>query len=232
MSSLREDDIVLCTVRKIEGTTVFLDVEGNGTGSMTLSEVAPGRIRSLREFITIGKKIVCKILRIRDGHPELSLRRVTAKERELVKDRHKKEKTLLSALSSVLGDKAHETVNKIKESYDIEEFLNLVKENPETLEKFISKSKIESVQKLFLEKPEKEKEIKKIITARTLSESGISDLKSLLDIDNAEIRYLGSSSFSVSVKDNDFKKANAKMEEIIRKLKEKAKNLHIQFDVK
>jgi translation initiation factor 2 alpha subunit (eIF-2alpha) len=230
--TLREDDIVLCTVKKIEGTTIFLEVEGNGTGTMPLSEVAPGRIRNLREFITVGKKVVCKILKIRDGHPELSLRRVTAKERELVKDRYKKEKTLISALTSILGDNAQKIVIKIKESYDIEEFLKMVKESPNVLEKFVPEQKIDSVQKLFLEKPEKEKEIKRVIIARTLSESGLNDLKSLLNIDNAEIRYLGSSNFSMSVKDTDFKKANAKMEEIIKALKDKAKHLHIQFDVK
>ena len=91
---LKEDDIILCIVKRIEGTTVFLDIEDNGNliqGTMIFSEVSPGRIRNIREYVVPNKKVVCKILRIRDGHPELSLRRVTAKEREFILEIYKKE---------------------------------------------------------------------------------------------------------------------------------------------
>ncbi len=90
----KEDEIVLCTVKRIEGTSVFLTIEGGGEGSMTFSEVSPGRIRNIREFIVPNKKIVCKVLRIKGTQIELSLRRVTAKEREEVLEWYTKEKTL------------------------------------------------------------------------------------------------------------------------------------------
>ena len=61
---LKEDEIVMCTVKSIEGTTVFLEIESNGTGSMAMSEVAAGRIRNLREYVFPKKKVVCKILKI------------------------------------------------------------------------------------------------------------------------------------------------------------------------
>ena len=53
---LREDQVVMCTVKSIEGTTVFLEIEGNGTGSMAMSEVAAGRIRNLRELLAKKEK--------------------------------------------------------------------------------------------------------------------------------------------------------------------------------
>ena len=59
---LQEDDIVLCTVRRVEGTTIFLDVEANDhltEGTMIFSEVSPGRIRNIREFISPNKKTCC-----------------------------------------------------------------------------------------------------------------------------------------------------------------------------
>ena len=90
---IKEDDVVLCTVKKIQKTTVFVDVEGDGEGSIVMSEIAAGRIRNLREYVTPNKKIVCKVLRFINGHPQLSLRRVTAGERDTVLNRHKKEKT-------------------------------------------------------------------------------------------------------------------------------------------
>ena len=85
---LREDDVVMCTVKEIEGTTVFLEIEGNGTGTMVMSEVAAGRIRNLREYVFPKKKVVCKVFKIANGgHIELSLRRVTGKEREEAQER-------------------------------------------------------------------------------------------------------------------------------------------------
>ena len=57
---LEVGDIVLCTVDRIIGTTVFVGIEGNGEGSIVTSEIAPGRIRNLRDYVVPKKKIVCK----------------------------------------------------------------------------------------------------------------------------------------------------------------------------
>ena len=73
---LEEGEIVLCTVDKIIGTTVFVKIEGNGEGTITTSEIAPGRIRNLRDYVSPGRKIVCKVLRVDVNKISLSLRRV------------------------------------------------------------------------------------------------------------------------------------------------------------
>src|SRR3990167_650200 len=107
---LREDDVVMCTVKEIEGTTVFLEIEGNGAGSMVMSEVAAGRIRNLREYVFPNKKVVCKVLKIAaDKHIELSLRRVTGKEREEAQEKYKKEKTFMSLIGTLVPN-THEVV--------------------------------------------------------------------------------------------------------------------------
>jgi len=63
--TLEEGDLVLCTVEKIVGTIVFVNIDGEKKqGSIVLSEIAPGRIRNLRDYVVPKKKIVCKILRI------------------------------------------------------------------------------------------------------------------------------------------------------------------------
>lgn len=76
----QEDELVLCTVTAVQFHSVFvtLDEYGNRTGMIHISEVAPGRIRNIRDFVKEGKKIVCKVLRINQekGHIDLSLRRV------------------------------------------------------------------------------------------------------------------------------------------------------------
>jgi len=75
-----EGELVLCTVTKIFGHSVFasLDEFNNRQGMINISEVSPGRIRNLRDFVVEGKKIVCAVLRINreKGYIDLSLRRV------------------------------------------------------------------------------------------------------------------------------------------------------------
>jgi len=79
---LEVGDIVMCTVDRIVGTIVFVKIDENGEGSIILSEIAPGRIRNLREYVVPKKRIACKILRILGNRIDLSLRRVTQKEQK------------------------------------------------------------------------------------------------------------------------------------------------------
>ena len=60
-----EDEIVICTVTKIHFHSVFVNLDEYGrSGLIHISEVSPGRIRNLRDFVVEGKKVVCKVLRI------------------------------------------------------------------------------------------------------------------------------------------------------------------------
>ncbi len=227
---IREDDIVMCTVKKIEGTTVFVDIEDNGQGSIVMSEIAAGRIRNLRDYVTAGKKIVCKVLKIAKDHIELSLRRVTAKEKEEIKDRYEKERNLLSMLKASTK-KPEEILKKIKQSEDIIEFLEQAKANPKSAEAFMPKSEAEAFTKILAEKKEKEKIVKKTITIKSLSSSGINDIKSSLEsAKDVEIRYLGSSKFSISSKGKDFKQAANKVLSAIETMKNKAKEKKLLFE--
>ena len=90
---LEEGQIVLCEVQKILGTTVFCKIEGDGEGTLTTSEISPGRIRNIRKYVTPGKKIVCNVLRINmeRGHIDLSLRRVNDSQRRRKMDEIKQE---------------------------------------------------------------------------------------------------------------------------------------------
>jgi translation initiation factor 2 subunit 1 len=76
-----EGDIVMCTITKIHYHSVFakLDEYFNKSGLIHISEVSPGRIRNINDYVQEGKKVVCKVLRIdeKKGHIDLSLRRVS-----------------------------------------------------------------------------------------------------------------------------------------------------------
>ncbi|MEM4271916.1 MAG: hypothetical protein QXD13_02425 [Candidatus Pacearchaeota archaeon] len=228
---LKEDDVLMCTVKKIDGATVFLEIDGNGQGSMVMSEVAAGRIRNLRDYVFPGKKVICKVLKIIGGHPQLSLRRVSAKEKKEVEEKYKKEKIFLSLLKNV-SKSPEKIMEKIKEAYEISEFFDKAKEKPQILEDFLPKKEAEELAKLIAEKKEKEKIAKKTISLKSLSESGINDIKAVLQsAKNVGISYLGSSKFLISAKAHDFKEANHKVLTAIESIKLGAKQKKLLLEV-
>jgi len=60
-----EDEIVLCKVTKIFPNSVFVELlEYHKPGMVHISEVSPGRIRNLRDFVSVDRQIICKILSV------------------------------------------------------------------------------------------------------------------------------------------------------------------------
>lgn len=229
---IKNDDLVLCTVTKIEGTTVFVSIEDNRTGTITFSEVAPGRIRNIREYVVPNKKIVCKVLRVLGDHAELSLRRVTSGERDSVMQSYKQALVLTKILKPLLKDKTDQAIEKIKDKHDILTFLDEARQTPTLWEKVLSKKEASEISTIIGEKVDAEKEAKAEIKVSSLSESGLEDIKKFLTTDKAEIRYLGSSKFSVSVKAKDYKLANQLLEQLLESLKSSAKKNNLRLEVK
>ncbi|NCN98575.1 hypothetical protein COU62_04425 [Candidatus Pacearchaeota archaeon CG10_big_fil_rev_8_21_14_0_10_35_219] len=228
---IKENDIVLCTVNRIQKTTVFLDIENNGQGTMIFAEVSPGRIRNIREYVVPGKKIVCKVLRIRNGNIELSLRRVAASERDLIMENHKREKMLLSMLKPIIKE-PEKVLEKIKASYQATEFIDEVRENPKIIEKFLKKTEAEKLSKILQEKKEKDKEVMKTIIIKSQDFDGIKKIKEILDIPEATTRYKGSSQFTIKVIAKDYKTANQIMDKILKEIEDKSKKLRVQLEIK
>ncbi|MEK6824361.1 MAG: hypothetical protein AABY02_00750 [Nanoarchaeota archaeon] len=100
------------------------------------------------------------------------------------------------------------------------------------LTKFVSKSEAETLQTLFAEKEEREKSVKKTVILKSLSPSGLYDIQQALNTTQAEIHYLGSSVFSVVVKDTDFKRANTKMSQILKEIEDRVKKHTLKLEIK
>jgi len=228
---LKEQEIVICTIKKVEGTTVFVDIEDNGEGSLVFSEIAAGRIRNLREYVHPNKKIVCKVLKIAANHIELSLRRVTGKEREEALEKYEKEKTITKILKTITTD-ADKIIEKIKEKYDLSEFYDQARENQKILSDFFKKEEIQKLSPILAEKKEKDKIVKKTLSLKTQSESGLSDIKNILDEKNVDMHYLGSGSFSISATAKDFKEADNKVKTAISNIEKKAKEKKAILEIK
>lgn len=226
---MKDGDVVLCTVKKIEKTSVFVETEDGTPGSIVFSEIAAGRIRNIRDYVSINKKIVCKVLKVHSDHLELSLRRVTGKERDEVLEKSQKERTLKSIIKAS-SKKPEEVIDKIKEEYDLSDFLDELRENPSLIEKFMSRSESEALVKILSEKKEKEKSVSRVVTIR--SKSSIDDLKEILSTDEAEIHYLGSSQFSVKKSGRDYKEAEKQLKEVLEKIQKKAKEKQAFIEIK
>ena len=123
-------------------------------------------------------------------------------------------------------------IEKIKEKYDIVEFFDSLRDNPKLLEEFVSKEEAKSLTKILSEKREKDKSVKRILVIKSFSPSGLLDIKSSLSVEGADIHYLGSSHFSISVTGKDFKEANNKLSSVLEEIKEHAKNKKIELEIK
>ncbi len=221
----KEEDLVLCTVDKVEGTTVFVKLSDNTPGTITFSEVAPGRIRNIREYVMPNKKIVCKILRINQNNLDLSLRRVSTKEKTDIMAQYKQELTSKSALNSLLKDKAKETEENILKNFpSLTEFFTQAKEDEKIISKYIPKDLVDAVKKIT-QKRKKGVEIKKIVKLKCLEPDGINRIKNIFskNNENIEITYLSAGNFQVKIKQDDYKKANIVMNTFLEEVEKKAK---------
>jgi len=226
---LEEGQIVLCTVTKIVGTTVFVRIDAyEKEGTIITSEIAPGRIRNLRDYVVPNKKIVCKILRISNkGQIDLSLRRVTAKEKRETIEAHEKEKSLTAAIKTVIAN-PEAIIKKIKEKYSLVEFFEEAKEKPEKLESLMSQEESQKMLKILSAKKEKGVSVKKKFLLRSREGDGIRRIKSILPEDAT---YISAGNFSIEIKDKNYKDANRKMEKLLKELEEKAKKNNCIFEI-
>jgi len=111
-------DLVLTSVQRITdyGAYVTLDEYGK-EGLLHISEVTSGWVRNIRDFVREGQKVVLKVLRVdtEKGHVDLSLRRVSRRERRekvLSWKRERKAESLLRSVSEKLNMPAEEVYSK------------------------------------------------------------------------------------------------------------------------
>ena len=231
---LEVGDVVLCTVDRIAGTVVFVKIDGNGEGSIIISEIAPGRIRNLRDYVVPKKKIVCKILRIsQNGNIDLSLRRVTQKEKKEVLEQYKQEKSYKSVLKSILNEKSEEIIEKIEKEQRLFDFLEEAKEDSKDLEKITGKTDAKKILDIIKTQKQKTAILKKEINLTTKNSNGLKLIKELLEnLKEVEVKYISAGKYSVKIEADDIKTADNRLKEMLKDLEEKAKKAGFEFFVK
>jgi translation initiation factor 2 subunit 1 len=116
-----EGDLVIATVKKVEsyGAYVTLDEYEGEEGLLHISEIASTWIRNIKDYVREGQKLVLKVLRVNPekGHIDLSLRRVTGREKTEKLLQWKKDKKAESIFKTAIEklNKTEEEANNIKE---------------------------------------------------------------------------------------------------------------------
>jgi translation initiation factor 2 subunit 1 len=139
-------DLVMTTIESVMDYGAYANLdEYNRRGFLHISEISSARIRNVRDFVREKQKMVLKVLRVgvEKGHIDLSLRRVTKRERiEKIKSwkKDRKAEALLQAVAEKVGMPADEVYQKagalLAEKYGLYEgFEKVVKDGLETLTK-------------------------------------------------------------------------------------------------
>jgi translation initiation factor 2 subunit 1 len=245
-----EGELVLCTVTSVQSHSVFVRIDEYGkSGMIHISEISPGRIRNIRDYVVEGKVVVCKVLKINmeRGHIDLSLRRVSEGQRREkvneIKQEQKAEKIIEFVARSMKITK-DELFTRIQENifknyptvYSVfEEVINddKVLENI-GIPKGISDKLVELIKqrikppevilngkvKVFSYEPDGVERVKKIL----LKIEGFDE--------EINISYLGGGLYSFSIRDSDYKSAEKKLKSMIEeidKLSSKQK-VHFEFE--
>jgi translation initiation factor 2 subunit 1 len=242
-----EGEIVICIVKRIQKTTVFVELEEyqNKEGIIHISEISPGRIRTIRDYVREGKRIVCKVLRKNEkyGNLDLSLRRVTTGQKlQKLKESKLNEKCIKiieSAAKQLKLDfnKTYEDINKsILQTYDgiSGAFQEVAEEEGISLKETGIEKKLADTLEKIIKTRLKPKEIKSIneLSITCPTSNGIDSIKKSIkkamafgkDNDyNLKITYISAPKYSLSVTASDPKKVEAQTEEIIELLKSEIK---------
>ena len=221
-----EGDIVLCTITNIHFHSVFVSLdEYNKAGLVHISEVSPGRIRNLRDYVSEGKKIVCKVIRIDQakGHIDLSLRRVNENQRRQKVSEMKQEQLAESIVGLVAKQRKmpveklyDEVVDKVAKEYDALYpcFHDVAREGMKLESLGVDKKLADELTEVINQRiKETVAELKGTFTITTYEKNGVVTVKEALaeakkvDESCIALRYEGGGRYKITVVTNDVKQS-------------------------
>jgi translation initiation factor 2 subunit 1 len=229
-------DLVIATIETVTdyGAYAKLD-EYNKRGLLHVSEISSSWIKNIRDHVRENQKVVLKVLRVdpEKGHIDLSLRRVTKREKKekiLSWKKDRKAETLLREVAEKLGLSSEEVYQKagalIEENYGLYEgFERVVKEGVEVLTKI---GVPENLAKAFVKVAEerirvKMVKVKGIIEVRCMKPNGVKIIRdSFLNAKKAEkakdadVRFyvVAAPRYSVEVLAENYKRAEEVLQNV------------------
>ncbi|MDO8556230.1 MAG: S1 RNA-binding domain-containing protein [Nanoarchaeota archaeon] len=244
-----EHEFVLCTVERITPNSVFvtLDDYSNKEALIHISEIAPGRIRNIRDYVKEKHKVVCIVLTSNKERNliDLSVRRVSLQHKLAVEEWHKQEMIAEKLLDSIArslkldGKDVYEKVGKqLIQGYGslfkaFQEVANLGEKALEKMkiDKKIATQLITSVQDR-IKRPEVKIHASLSISSRT--PDGIDRIKTVLkgalevvksNKQNILLHHVGAPKFNVTVTAADFKSAQRALDSFKEDVEKNGKKL-------
>lgn len=246
-----ENEFVKCTVKRIYGNTVFVYIdEYDKDGVLTIAEIAPGRIRNIRDYVVENKTIVCKVLRVipEKNHVDVSLRRVplnTMKEKlEEIKKENFAEKVyeeIANRLKTTKDKLFERTYEDIFESYDtVHDALRSILDNEENVNLFskLNENEKEVFKNVVLEwiKPSKVF-IKKNFKLKSYAPQGIDQIKEIINkgientnYDNMSVCYLAAGKYQIRVTHQENKEAQKVVNNFLNFLEQNQKKYNVVME--
>lgn len=244
-------EFVVCTVRTVKGFGAFvlLDEYPGKEGFIHITEIAPGWIKHIRDYVRERQKIVCKVIRVdpTKGHIDLSLKQVNDHQRrekikqwmceqkaeklfEIVCERAKMD------LDKAIANIGTKLVDKFGSLYAAFEAATM---DPSSFKEFKGKwvKHFIDIAKENIVPPYVE--IEGVITLRSLDVKGVLHIKNALktveEIDlppgvDIKITYLGSPKYRISVQAPDYKTAEAIMKTAVDKIQGYMKSIKGEFN--
>lgn len=231
-----EGEIVLCAITKIHYNSVFANLNEyeNKQGMIHISEISPGRIRNIRDFVEEGKIVICKVLSIdkERGHIDLSLRRVNESQKRIksnqIKQEQLAEKILEIAATELkveLRGIYDEIIKNISKNYDyLYPFFEKVSLGEEKLGDYNLKPEVVKALMTIIEQRIKPPiiEIKGDMKLQSYEKEGVEDIKKALieaqklGGEKTNIRYLGSGTYHITITDETYKAAEETLKKVIK----------------
>jgi translation initiation factor 2 subunit 1 len=229
-------DLIIATVETVTdyGAYVKLD-EYDKKGLLHISEISSSWIRNIRDFVREGQKVVLKVLRVdaEKGHIDLSLRRVTKREKIekiMVWKKERKAEALLRTVAERTGmsiDEVYEKAGKpLEDEYGLYEgFEKAVKEGQE----FLTKAGVpEEIAKAIVEVGQERirvpmVKVKGTVELRSVKPSGVKIIREAFasakkgeKLGNAKLRFyvIAAPKYNIEVLAEDYKRA----EDILQKV--------------
>ncbi len=228
---MKEEDLVLCTVKKVTNTITFVELPNGQEGTIVSSEIAPGRIKLMRQYVVPNKKVVCKILNISGNNINLSLRRVNSKEKKEVMQSFKQTQAINVAFKQIFKENENKIEEKILKDYEnLEDFVNSAKNEESLILKYIPKENEEAIKKV-INKKRKNEELKQNINIKCLEDDGVKRIKKIFNLENENITitYISAGKLKLKLTVEDFKQGKKEMAKILEELEKRAKENNCEF---
>jgi translation initiation factor 2 subunit 1 len=246
-----ESELVVCTVTNIQYNSVFAKLdEYDMQGMIHISEISPGRIRNIRDFVKEGKVIVCVVLRINKerGHIDLSLRRVNEGQRRKKLEQMKLEQKAEKIIEFVAKEEKTDMIQMyqkimtaIADSYEslAGYFEEIVAENDKIEKTGLPKKTQELLEEVIRQRIKLPAvEIRCMLNMSIFEHDGVERvkniLKSIIDIDNEKIKivYLGAGKYDMNINAEDYKTAETLLIKIRKITETKLKAIKCEYEIK